>query len=337
VAGAPSTTIRSIILHVSTGEDIKMHRHRVRFDRSLLRRITSALAAVTLTAGLLLPATDIRAQNATRDDKIIVSGASGQLGGLTVKELLARGVPATRLILVSRTPDELKEYADLGASVRFGDFTKPESLRGAYEGGARMLLISVGGTPTEPASVLLKRAIDAAKAAGVSHVAYTSYVGITRGDIAGRAADHQQTEDILKTSGVAWTMLRNSIYMDGLIAQGARMVADGRAVVPPNEHKIGYVTRADCAAAAAAVLTTPGHENQAYDITGPELLGVRETAATAQAVTGKPIEVVAGGPDTRPGFGRPAMSVTTDHFESLTGRPPTSLRALFESNKQALR
>ena len=81
----------------------------------------------------------------------------------------------------------------------------------------------------------------------------------------------------LKASGLAWTMLRNSIYMHGLINQAARMVADGRAVIPPNESTIGYVTREDCAAAAAAVLTTPGHENKAYDITGPELLGVRET------------------------------------------------------------
>ena len=99
-----------------------------------------------------------RAQSAT--EKIIVSGASGNLGGLTVDELLARGVPASRLILVSRTPDELKKYADQGASVRFGDFTKPESLPAAYAGGTRMLLISVGGSGEVTAAALLKRAIE---------------------------------------------------------------------------------------------------------------------------------------------------------------------------------
>ncbi len=140
----------------------------------------------------------------------------------------------------------------------------------------------------------------------------------------------------MKASGLAWTMLRNSIYMHGLINQAARMVADGRAVIPPNESTIGYVTREDCAAAAAAVLSTPGHENKAYDITGPALLGVRETAAVASAVTGKPIEVVQGGADVRPGFGRPAMSFTTSHFQDLTGRAPTSVRTLFEANKTAL-
>ena len=240
-----------------------------------------------------------------QDERIIISGASGNLGGQTVKELLARGVPASRLILVSRTPEELKEYADQGASVRFGDFTKPESLPAAYAGGTRMLLISVGGSGEVTAAALLKRAIDAAKAAGVKHVAYTSYVGITRGDVAGRAADHQATEDALKASGLAWTMLRNSIYMHGLINQAARMVADGRAVIPPNESTIGYVTREDCAAAAAAVLSTPGHENKAYDITGPAATrrardGGRRIGRHRQADRGR-----AGRRGRAPGF-RPA-------------------------------
>ena len=222
--------------------------------RTLSRRLV-------LVAALALTGTAALAQKAG-DDKIIISGASGNLGGLTVKELIARGVPANRLILVSRTPDKEAEYAKLGASVRFGDFNKPESLAAAYAGGTKMLLISVGGSKETPATVLLKRAIDAAKAAGVKHIAYTSYIGITRGDLEGLAANHQQTENDLKASGLAWTMLRNSIYMDGLLRQGAQMVADGKATIPPNESPIGYITRADCAAAAAAVLATPGHENK---------------------------------------------------------------------------
>jgi len=269
-------------------------------------------------------------------ERIIISGASGNLGGLTVDELLARGVLPSRLILVSRTPEELKKYADRGASVRFGDFTKPESLAAAYAGGTRMLLISVGASGGVTAPDLLKRAIDAAKAAGVKHIAYTSYVGITRGDMTGRAADHFATETALKQSGLQWTMLRNSIYMNNLVAQAQRMVADGRAAIPPNESPIGYITREDCARAAAAVLATPGHEGKAYDITGSELLGVRQIAAAASAVTSKNIDVVQGGSDTRPGFGRPEMAFTTTHFEELTGRRPTTVRELFQANKATL-
>jgi len=304
--------------------------------RLVSRRLVAAALALGCLGVITLPSRVVIAQRSASDDKIIISGASGNLGGLTVKELLARGVPASRLILVSRTPEKEAEYAKLGASVRFGDFTKPESLAAAYAGGTRMLLISVGGTKDEPATTLLKRAIDAAKAAGVKQIAYTSYVGISRGDVEGLAANHQQTESDLKASGVAWTMLRNSIYMDGLVAQAARMVADGKAVIPPNESPIGYITRADCAAAAAAVLTTPGHENKAYDVTGPQLLGVREVAAAASAVTGKPIEVVQGGADARPGFGRPAMAFTSKDFKQLTGREPTSVRELFTANKEKL-
>ena len=335
-----------------------------RFRLTLSRRRAALLVGVASLAALSSPGVTLAQSNG---DKIIVSGASGHLGGLTVKELLARGVPASNLILVSRTPETQQEYAKMGASVRFGDFTKPESLAAAYAGGTRMLLISVGGSKTDPATVLLKRAIDAAKAAGVKQIAYTSYIGITRGDVEGLAANHMQTEKDLMASGVAWTMLRNSIYMDGLLRQGAQMVADGKAVIPPNESPIGYITRADCAAAAAAVLTTPGHENKAYNVTGPELLGVREiaaaaaavlttpghenkayditgpallgvreVAAAASAVTGKKIEVVQGDASTRPGFGRPAMAFTTMDFKELTGRAPTSVREFFTANKQAL-
>ena len=301
------------------------------YRRSFMRRLIAlAVAGVTLLA--TVPPTAAQ----TPAERIIISGASGNLGGSTVDELLERGVPPSRLILVSRTPEGLKKYADRGASVRFGDFTKPESLAAAYAGGTKMLLISVGASGGVTAPDLLKRGIDAAKAAGVKHIAYTSYVGITRGDMTGRAADHQAVETALKQSGLQWTMLRNSIYMHNLIAQAQRMVADGRAVVPPNESPIGYVTREDCARAAAAVLATPGHEGKAYDITGPELLGVRQIAAAASDVTGKKIDVVQGGADTRPGFGRPEMAFTTTHFEELTGRKPTSVRELFQANKATL-
>jgi NAD(P)H dehydrogenase (quinone) len=277
------------------------------------------------------------AQADGRGDRIIVSGASGQLGMLTVRALLARGVPAERLILVSRTPEKLQEFTRLGASTRYADFAKPESLPAAYAGGTRMLLISIGGG-AGPRPQAHRRAIEAAIAAGVKQIAYTSWVGVSRGETTGLAADHYQTEQILKQSGIAWTMLRNSIYMQGVLPQAARMLAAGRAELHPGESPIGYVTREDCAAAAAAVLTTPGHENKAYDITGPELVGTREIAAAASAVSGKPIEVVAVEAPAGAGrsFGGPALSVTSSAVLDLTGRPPTSVRSFLETHKDQL-
>lgn len=264
------------------------------------------------------------AQNA--DDKIIVSGASGNLGGLAVRALLDRGVPASRLILVSRTPDELAEFAAMGASTRFGDFTQPESLPAAYAGGKRMLLISIGGGNfSVPRPELHKRAIDAAIAAGVEHIVYTSWAAISRGATGGISADHVATENILKESGVVWTLLRNSVYMDGLPSQALEMIDGGRATVPESGARMGYVTRADCAEAAAAALTTSGHEGKTYDITGPELVGPREIAAAAAAVSGKDIEIVTGGAG---GFGAAGLDFVSRDFETLTGRRATSFREL---------
>jgi NAD(P)H dehydrogenase (quinone) len=305
--------------------------------RRTLVAFASALAVSSMLGGLLAVAPARLPAATASSDKIIISGASGKLGQATVKALLAKGVPAKNLILVSRTPDTLAEFVKQGAVARFGDFSKPESLATAYAGGTRMLLISIGGG-AGPRPEAHKRAIDAAAKAGVKQIAYTSYVAISKGDQSGLASDHFQTEEILKKSGVAWTFLRNSIYSDGLIPQAAKMVADGRAIAPANASRIGYVTRDDCAAAAAAVLSTPGHDNKAYDITGPELIGPREVAAAATAVTGKTIEVVPPDPSAPPprAFGGPALEVTSTAVADLTGRPATSVSALFAANKDKL-
>ena len=176
---------------------------------------------VALLALLLVPL-------AHAQDKIIVSGASGQLGSLVIDELVARKVAPENLILVSRTPttDHLNAYAARGASVRFGDFSQAESLDAAYRGGTRMLLISInGGGGSRPE--LHKVAIDAAARAGVKHIAYTSYVNADRYTDSTIAGDHLRTERILRESGVAWTLLRNQIYANGLVDQAVQIVRDG--------------------------------------------------------------------------------------------------------------
>jgi NAD(P)H dehydrogenase (quinone) len=311
------------------------------------RSMASCVLAIAIAIALLLAVTVVtlaasgtaRAQTkeSSVTDKIIVSGASGQLGRLVVKHLLARGVPAGNLILVSRTPEALQEFAKLGASTRFGDFSKPESLPAAFAGGTKMLLISIGfgGGPRPEAH---KHAIDAAVAAGVKLIAYTSFVAISGGDHSGIGADHYATEEILKKSGVHWTFLRNSIYQDVLIGQAAKMIAEGRAVVPANEVKLGYVAREDCASAAAAVLSTPGHDDKAYDITGSELIGQREIAAAASAATGRTIAVSNADPNAAPGraFAGPAATRVSTAVKDLTGKAPITLKQLFEAHKSAL-
>jgi len=305
--------------------------------RSFSARRRAALAVLGLAVGALVAPASVRAQDggAAPAERIIVSGASGNLGGLVVEELLRRGIPAERLILVSRTPERLERYAALGAAVRYGDFTEPESLPAAYAGGTRMLLISIGRTRL-PRPEAHANAIRAAVAAGVRHIAYTSWIGISHGETGGLAPDHAETERILRESGAQWTMLRNSIYMNGVVADAARMLEAARVEVPENAARIAYVTREDCAAAAAAVLATPGHENRVYDVTGPEAVGPREIAAAASAVTSVPIEVV-GTPAGPPSpFEGPGIGAVSRDFETLTGRRATSVREFLDAHRDEL-
>jgi NAD(P)H dehydrogenase (quinone) len=298
----------------------------------LTRREVLELAA---TGVLLGSATT--AAIAAGNDRIIISGAAGQLGGEAVKDLLAMGVPAKNLILVSRTPETLAPYAKLGAVTRFGDFAKPESLSAAFAGGTRMLLISIG-TGAGPRPAAHGHAIDAARGAGVRQIAYTSWLGISKGDSAGIAVDHIATEDLLRKSGIAYTFLRNSLYMEILLPQATRMVAEGKVTLPQTEVLVGYVSRGDCAAAAAAVLATAGHDDKIYDITGPALIGVRDIAAAATAATGKAIALIPaepGAPAAR-AFAGPALAVTSTAVADLTGRPATSIKAFLAANRDKL-
>jgi NAD(P)H dehydrogenase (quinone) len=296
---------------------------------------------------------------AVAQDKIIVSGASGQLGSLVIEELLARDVAPENLILVSRTPntDHLQGYAKRGASVRFGDFNRPESLDDAYRGGTRMLLISInGGGGDRPE--LHRAAIDAAVRVGVKHIAYTSYVNADRNESSTIAVDHRRTERILQDSGVAWTILRNQIYANGLVDQAVQIVRDGGLVTHTPDARVAYVTREDCAAAAAAVLATPGHENRAYNITGPDAVGPRELVALTTEISGKPVALMvvteaeyrrqlseSGMPDAgingtisfAAELDSPYLREPSTAVADLTGRPATSVRELLLQNRDRLR
>jgi NAD(P)H dehydrogenase (quinone) len=274
-----------------------------------------------------------------------ISGASGQLGRGVADKLLAE-VDPSELVLVTRTPDALDAYAQRGASVRRGDFDEPDSLREAYQGVDRLLLIS--GADIGRRVAQHSAAIDAAKEAGVGRIAYTSIVNPTEANAAAAAPEHRGTEEALRASGVAWTFLRNGIYED-LTANGLQQsIAIGQHTFNSGDGAISYVTRDDCAAAAAAVLTGDGHGNTAYDITGPEALSGYDLAKLASEVSGKEVVPVnldddafvkmlvenAGLPEFiaqfAASFGRAAregqLDLVSGDFEKLTGRPPAAFR-----------
>jgi NAD(P)H dehydrogenase (quinone) len=281
--------------------------------------------------------------------RLLVSGASGKLGRRTAELLLQAG--ATDLILVTRTPDAV---ADLGCETRFGDYTRPESLRDAYAGAERMLLIS--GAELETRTEQHRAAIDAAAAAGVRHIAYTSGLDPEPHNAAVTSPSHLATEQALRESGVAWTILRDSLYSEYQVPEAQQAIATGVLAHNRGEGKVAYVSRDDCAAVAAAVLTGDGHEGKTYDVTGPELLGAHELAALYAELGGREVEVqglddetfIAGlaaafgdddharyGAELVASFGRSiregAQSARSDTVERLTGRPPRTLRSVLEA------
>jgi NAD(P)H dehydrogenase (quinone) len=280
------------------------------------------------------PAETPSATQAPPGEMIVVSGASGQLGGLVVDDLLAMGVPASRLILVSRTPQALQRYADMGASARFGDFSQPESLPAAYAGGQKMLLISINTSVGAGRAELHKAGIDAAKAAGVQHIVYTSLVDLDNND-SPLGADHKLTEQYIRDSGLTYTMLRNALYMNGLIDQAIAMLVNGS--VQSSNQGAAYVTREDCAAAAAAVLATGGHENQVYDITGPAVIYPQDVGRALAEETEMSIRVVDGSGAPAGGMlSSPSFSVVSDAVMRLTGRAPMSIAQLFAAHHDDL-
>ncbi|HEV7715197.1 MAG TPA: NAD(P)H-binding protein, partial [Steroidobacteraceae bacterium] len=204
---------------------------------------------------------------------IIVTGASGKFGRL-VTELLLQRVPAAELILVTRNPGALAHLAARGAQVRHGDFDKPETLHAAFSGGERMLLISTLSVGRRAEQHI--RAINAAVHAGVNHILYTSSGGAHPNNPAIVIPDHLGTERALKSSGVAFTIQRDSLYIEAPLWQIApRALASGKWVTSAGDGRVAFVAKKDCVAVAAAILTSPGHEGKTYEITGPDLLSFR--------------------------------------------------------------
>src|SRR5258705_13246700 len=191
---------------------------------------------------------------------IVVTGASGQLGRLVVQELLERVSPA-EVVLVSRRPEHLRDLADRGLAVRRGDFDDPASLVEAFAGAERAFVISSGLNNLGRRVDQHRVAIEAAAAAGAQHIVYTSIPNpAERHPQRTVAGENRATEELLRSSGLAWTVVRNGTYSEVQVPPGSLAVAHGKMYTNAADGHIAPVSRRDCAAAAAAVLASDGHE-----------------------------------------------------------------------------
>jgi NAD(P)H dehydrogenase (quinone) len=290
--------------------------------------------------------------------KLLVTGASGKLGHLVLDQLLAKGIAAGDIIATTRDVSKLADYAAKGVDVRVADFNDAASLPAAFKGADRLALISTDAV--DGIGTRLKQqtaAVNAAKAAGVKHIVYTSMPNPTVDSKITFAGDHRGTEEAVKASGLGYTILRNAWYFENLFMSLPQVLASGHWYTSTGDGKVNNLARADCAAALVAVLASDNTESKTYTLTGAEKLTTAEIATLASEVLGKKIEVIqlndeqlaggmkgAGLPDflipfligfeanTRIG----AADIETNDVELLTGKKPSSFRTFFEQNKAAL-
>jgi uncharacterized protein YbjT (DUF2867 family) len=295
-----------------------------------------------------LPSTDpTQEENAAM---ILVTGATGTVGGAVVRQLLAAGHPVRALVRqpgAGRVPD--------GVEVAYGDLSRPETLAAALSGVERMYLLA-------PLAPDLPRweadAIDAARAAGVRHVVKHSNLGADDPDATTMQRWHRAGERLLEASAMAWTFVRPTGFMSNALGWADTIRAQGTVYAPAGDGKLAAVDPRDIAAVAVAALTVPGHEGRVYDITGPAALSTADQIAAIGAAIGRPLRYVdipeSAARDGMRASGMPGLIVeallefmalvragradtVSDAVSAVTGRPARTFQAWTAEHADAFR
>jgi NAD(P)H dehydrogenase (quinone) len=293
-------------------------------------------------------------------ETLLVTGASGQLGRSVINHLLdSLEVPPRRIIATTRNPENLADLAARGVTIRAADFDDAASLKAAFKGADKVLIISTGEIDLANGKRLRQHenAVAAAKKAGVSHLLYTSMPNPEPVSPVLFANDHYGTEQAIKASGIAYTIFRNGWYQENMFMALPQAIASGLWYTSAGDGRIAHGARDDMAAAIAAGLAAVANESKTYTLTGPQAYTTAEIASLVSEVTGKPLHVVpvsdealtegvkaAGVPedfariivsfDANTRAGRIAM--VTDAVETLSGRKSKTLKQFLEANPAAL-
>jgi NAD(P)H dehydrogenase (quinone) len=273
--------------------------------------------------------------------KIGVSGASGHLGSAVVSELLQR-VGGHEIVAITRTPEKVSAPAQ----GRFGDYDRPESLKEAYAGLDRLLIITTVAPEPGKRGAQNVAAIDVAVKAGVKHIVFMSAVGTRHEEEPARGASYWRGEQHLIANAPAWTILRMNFYAEAFVQLAQAALRQG-VLAGLAENRAAFVARDDVAAAAAGILVGDGHAGAIYNATGPERLSGAERAAVISEVTGQSIafriitedelragltraglpagaiNIVAG---IQASFAAGAFDILSGDVERLGGRSPKPLR-----------
>jgi NAD(P)H dehydrogenase (quinone) len=220
---------------------------------------------------------------------IVVTGATGHLGHLIVEALLRDGVAPSDIVAGGRNLGKLDDLAAKGVRIATIDYNDPSTLTAVLAGADTLMLVSA----SEPGKRVEqhKAAIDAAVAAGVTRIVYTSAPRATTSHLI-LAPEHKGTEELIAASGIPSTILRNGWYTENYVRSVPQLTATGELVSSVGDGRVASASRKDYADAAAAVLTTDGHEGKVYELSGDAAWSQADLAAAISEVTGTTVTYV---------------------------------------------
>lgn len=221
---------------------------------------------------------------------ILVTGATGNYGKSTIDFLLKKGYSSTNIAALVRDEEKATDLKSKGIDVRIGDYDNYEALVTSFKGIDKLLLIS--GSDIVNRAKQHENAVNAAKEAGVKHIIYTSFERENETEtspISFVAASHIATENWIKNSGIAYTILRNNLYMDILPWFFGEQVIETGIFLPTGDTQAAFATREDMAEATANILMTEGHENKVYAFSNTENVSIGEMAVNLGQIVGKDI------------------------------------------------
>jgi uncharacterized protein YbjT (DUF2867 family) len=271
---------------------------------------------------------------------IVVTGSTGKLGGRVARRLADLGVPQRLLVRDAARAPTLP-----GAEVVTADYTDQASMRAAVDGADTLFFVS--GHEVKGRVAVHRSVVDSAIQGGVGRIVYTSFLAAEPDATFTFARDHYLTELHIRGAGVAFTFLRNSLYLDDLPEW---VNDDGVIAGPAGDGRVAWVARDDIADVAAAVLTSAGHDEKTYDVTGAEALTLDETAAALSTVLGRPVryhaETLAEARASRSVHGAPdwevegwvtsyaaiatgELSTVSDTVARVAGHEPRTIQSLF--------
>ena len=271
---------------------------------------------------------------------ILITGATGRVGGTTLKQLSTRGVAVRALV---RNAEKAAQVASPLVETVIGDLAQPRSLESALDGITAALLVS----PLDPHQVELQgNFIDAAKRAGRVHVVKISGLGTALNSSVRSGRWHAQTEKHLEDSGLPFTHLRPPFFMQNILRFAPTIRASGEFSGSMNQGKVAMIDVEDIAAVAVTALTTAAHVGKAYTLTGPEALSYADVAEKLSQLLGRTVTykdtplaamrerlLASGMPewhvdvqvDFSTALSAGHASVVTDTVEAVTGRPARTL------------